>query len=51
MVNDEEASFEATSKEMTLLKMIRDLGFGEIIIHVVDGQPIRVEEIKKSIKL
>jgi len=39
-----------TTKEENLLRMIRELGFGEIRIYVADGQPVRAEEIKKSIK-
>lgn len=40
-----------TAKEENLLHMIRELGFGEIRIYVADGQPVRAEEIKKSVKL
>lgn len=39
-----------TEKEIHLLKFIRELGFGEVRIFVADGQPVRAEEIKKSIK-
>ena len=39
-----------TEKEEQLLKLIRELGFGEVRIFVADGQPVRAEEIKKSIK-
>ncbi|MBQ8975155.1 MAG: DUF2292 domain-containing protein [Oscillospiraceae bacterium] len=39
-----------SEKEERLLKMIRELGFGEIHIFVADGQPVRAEEIKKSVK-
>lgn len=39
-----------TEKEKLLLKLIRELGYGEIRIFVADGQPVRAEEIKKSIK-
>ena len=38
-------------KEEKLLQMIREIKFGEIHIYVADGQPVRIEEIKKSIKL
>ena len=31
--------------------MMRELGFGEVRIFVADGQPVRAEEIKKSVKL
>ena len=39
-----------TEKEEKLLKLIRDLKFGEVHIYVADGQPVRAEEIKKSVK-
>lgn len=39
-----------TEKEEKLLQLIRDLKFGEIHIYIADGQPVRAEEIKKSIK-
>jgi hypothetical protein len=39
-----------TEKEDKLLQLIRNLKFGEIRIYVADGQPVRAEEIKKSIK-
>ena len=37
-------------KEEQLLKLIRELGFGEVHIYVANGQPVRAEEIKKSVK-
>ncbi len=40
-----------SERERKLLEMIRALGFGEISIYVADGQPVRAEEIKKSMKL
>lgn len=40
-----------TEKELKLICMIRDLGFGEVKIYVADGQPVRVEEVRKSVKL
>lgn len=39
-----------TEKEQQLLKLIRELEFGEVHIYVANGQPVRAEEIKKSIK-
>lgn len=39
-----------TEKEEKLLKLIREMKFGEIHIYVADGQPVRAEEIKKSVK-
>lgn len=42
---------EISTREENLLKTIHNLGFGEIVIYVADSQPVRIEEIKKSIKL
>ena len=39
-----------TEKEERLIKMIRELGFGGLHIYVADSQPVRAEEIKKSVK-
>lgn len=39
-----------TEKEEKLLRLIRDVKFGELHIYVADGQPVRAEEIKKSVK-
>lgn len=39
-----------TDREEELLQLIRELKFGEIHIFVADGQPVRAEEIKKSVK-
>jgi hypothetical protein len=38
-------------QEKHLLQMIRELKYGELHIFVSEGKPVRVEEIKKSIKL
>lgn len=38
-------------QEKRLIQIIREIKYGEIQIYVVDGKPIRVEEIRKSIKL
>ncbi len=42
---------EVTAKEMALLEFIRKLDFGEMKLYVSEGQPVRLEEIKKSVKL
>ena len=39
-----------TEKELRLIALIRELGYGEVRIFVADGQPVRAEEIKKSVK-
>jgi hydrogenase maturation factor HypE len=38
-------------QETRLIKMIRETKYGELHIFVSEGKPVRVEEIKKSIKL
>ena len=40
-----------TTREINLLSIIREIKYGEMKIIVQEGQPVRVEEIKKSIKL
>ena len=38
-------------KEKKLLKIMREIGFGEIKVIINEGKPVRIEELKKSIKL
>lgn len=38
-------------REENLIEIIHNVKFGELKIIVQDGLPIRVEELKKSIKL
>ena len=47
---DSNSSIKLTEKEAQLIKMVRELGFGEIRIFVADSQPVRAEEIKKTVK-
>lgn len=47
---EEKKCLKPSEKEEKLLEMIRELGFGQIMIHVADGQPVRAEEIRKSVK-
>lgn len=42
---------ELSPKEKKLMELIRSTGYGELKIIIQDYSPIRVEEIKKSIKL
>ena len=42
---------DINDKEKKLIKLIRDTEYGEIKIIIQDRQPIRIEELKKSIKL
>ena len=44
-------STELTEKESQVVNIIRSIEFGEVRVIVTNGVPVRVEEIKKSIKL
>jgi hypothetical protein len=46
-----EAAMTLNEQEKRLIQMIREMKFGELHIFVSEGRPVRVEEIKKSIKL
>ena len=46
----EKEQSQNTEREEKLLQLIRDLKFGEVHIYVADGQPVRAEEIKRSVK-
>ncbi len=50
MQMDQNKVIRLTEKEEKLIQVIRELKFGEIHIYVADGQPVRAENIKKSIK-
>ena len=51
MTGINESLTDITEREKKLILMIRELKFGEMQLHVADGQPVRIEEVKKSIKL
>lgn len=38
-------------REQRLLDVIHEIGFGEIKVIINDGRPVRIEEVRKSIKL
>ena len=38
-------------QEKRLIQIIRDTNYGELRIFISEGKPVRVEEVKKSIKL
>ncbi|UNC93069.1 DUF2292 domain-containing protein [Candidatus Contubernalis alkaliaceticus] len=42
---------DLSEKEKNLIFLIRNINFGEVKVIIQDKQPIRVEELKKSIKL
>jgi hypothetical protein len=40
-----------TEKEKNLIRILREINYGEVVILVQERQPVRIEEVKKSIKL
>lgn len=46
-----ESEAQLTKQEKHLIQMIREMKYGELHIFISESKPIRVEEIKKSIKL
>ena len=52
MAEDQNGAGDTLNKpEKQLIKMIRELGFGELRVIVQNGRPVRAEEIKKSVVL
>ncbi len=46
-----EVSVIISKQEDALLKYLREIGYGQVTVYLVDGQPVRIEKIKESIKL
>lgn len=42
---------ELSEKETNLIKKLRLLAFGKVLIHMENNQPVRIEEIRENIKL
>ncbi len=40
-----------TEKETKLIEYCREIKYGQVVIFMENGQPIRIEKIKESIKL
>lgn len=51
MEQDKKVTLSITEQEHQVIKLIRELGYGELSILVKDGKPYRVEEIRKSIQI
>lgn len=47
----EKPIYELTDKEKKLIDLIRTLDYGEISVIIQAGQPVKIDEIIKSIKL
>lgn len=50
-MNDKNTNLKLTDREKNLIELIRNTEFGEIKIIIQNSEPIRVEELKRSIKL
>ena len=51
MEQEKRVTLQITEQEHQGIKLIRELGYGELSILVKDGKPYRVEEIRKSIQI
>lgn len=51
MEEEKKVTVRITAREQQVLNLIRELNYGELRVLVRDGQPCRVEEIRKSIQI
>lgn len=51
MAQNTEQSLPLSDKEKKLIELLREIRFGEVRVFLTDGQPVRIEEVRKSIKL
>ncbi len=51
MEKETKEKMRLSEKEEKLIRLIRDLKFGELRLFIADSQPVRLEEVRKSIKL
>ena len=51
MGRENESPLKLSEKEEKMIRLLRDVPFGEVRIILTDGQPVRIEEVRKSIKL
>lgn len=40
-----------TEQEIQVIKIMRDIDYGELMVSIQGGKPVRVEEVRKSIKI
>ena len=40
-----------TDKENKLLEELRKVTYGRVVVFMENGQPVRIEEVRKSVKL
>ncbi len=51
MQQETKEKVQLSEKEEKLIRLIREMGFGELRLFIADSQPVRLEEVRKSIKL
>ncbi len=51
MQQEHKEKIQLSEKEEKLIRLIRELKFGELHLFIADSQPVRLEEVRKSIKL
>ena len=40
-----------SEKEKKLIELLRKVSYGKVVIFLENGQPIRIEEVRESVKL
>lgn len=40
-----------SNRERKLIELLRDTKFGQVVIYLEEGEPVRIEKVKESIKL
>ena len=50
-MDDKKTEMKLSEKEKKIIEIIRHAVSGQLKIHVQAGQPVRVEEVTRSIKL
>ncbi len=51
VVLEDKKEYQLCDKEIKLIEYCRALGYGQLVIFIENKIPIRIEEMKKSIKL
>lgn len=51
MQQETKEKVQLSEKEEKLIRLIREMKFGELRLFIADSQPVRLEEVRKSIKL
>lgn len=51
MEKEKAITMDITEQEWQVLQLIRELEYGELLITVKGGKPVRAEEIRRSIQI